>query len=654
MLSRLKMVVSSLLIGLMWGSLTGIVESLVHLAVGSNPFLEKFVIVDSIVVFAAIWSILGLFVGLTLSFLWTTEAGRTGLFLHLFFFLFSVFYAICYYVNIAFLPEMFAKSSLLFNASLLVALVLLGRALYKKIATRLLDKRYGWRAIAAVWFLIIASGILAGFWPSSRETGEAALSSPQITGEVRNYNVLFILIDTLRKDHMSLYGYGKDTTPNIKKYFGDGVWFTRAFAQSSHTKPSTASLLTSLHVSSHNVSRLTTGLPAEAVTAAEIFKSLGYETAMFSVNSFVSPFFGFDQGVDHFFAYRPREISSTGLYNVLFKLARHPFWITRRVSKFALSLVKRLDVRRLVTSGTARKVTDDSATEALLAWLEEKSEERFFTYIHYLGPHSPYNPPSPYNELYIPHPEAKRPTNPRFGGFLPFSEAKPLPQEELENMMGQYDGEINRIDDQIGRIAGKLRELNLDKRTLVVITADHGEEFYDHKGWVHGHSLYNEVIGVPLLIWQPDLINRNGPVDALVQHIDLLPTILGLLGYHPPASMQGESFAEWLIDVTAPIEDRRIITELDLGGLGARSIISDGYKYIYSFAGLERSHQLFDLRDDQSELRDLSGREASLAAKLAEKLEDARQASSRAGFKSKEVELNEELKGELKELGYIQ
>jgi arylsulfatase A-like enzyme len=638
----------------MWGSLTGLVESLVHLGLGTNPSLGRFVIVDSIVVYAAIWAILGLFAGLALSLIWRQETGRMSLFLNLFFFLFSVFYAIGYYVNVTFLPEVFAKMSLLFDACLLAALVLIGRTLYSKIALRLGGRSPRWRTIAAVWLLFVASGMLIGFWPSSREGGGGTLSSPQVSGEVRDYNVLLILIDTLRKDHMSLYGYGKDTTPHIKKYFGEGMWFARAFAQSSHTKPSTASLLTSLYVSSHNMSRLTTGLPAESVTAAEVFKSLGYNTAMFSVNSFVSPFFGFDQGVDYFFAYHPREITSMGLYNMLFKVERNPLWITRRLSKAALRLVDRLDVRRLTMPGTERKVSDESATDALLQWLEDNREERFFAYIHYLGPHSPYDPPPPYDELYIPHPNAMRPINPKFGGFLPFSEAKPIPREELENMVGQYDGEINLIDDQIGRIAKKLGDLKLDRKTLVIITADHGEEFYDHKGWLHGHSLYNEVIGVPLLLWQPELINRSGPVDAIVQHIDLLPTILELLGYRPPAHMQGESFAEWLIDSTASLEDRHIITEIDLGGLGARSIISDGYKYIYSFYGLERSRQLFDLRDDQAETHDLSESEASLAQKLGEKLEESRQASSQGGFISKEVQLNEELKGELKELGYIE
>ena len=650
----------SLVISVACGSLTGLLEAVYLLTVGPNPYLNRLAIINYIIVYSVIWGIAGLPAGIAISIISKLVKLNIRLSLTLFFVLFSIYYLAGYYTNSYLLPGFYSIPSLIFDAALFISLAVLGVWTYRRIAGNVSAGKtdvhgyFKWRYAVMLWMGCILVGVAAGAWPRMTPSYHDDSLSPPGGISDPSYNVLIISIDTLRKDHMSFFGYERKTTPNIERHFKDGVWFPNAYSQASHTKPSTASLLTSLYVSTHKMSHITAGLPEEVVTATEIFQALEYKTSIFSTNNFVSPFFGFDQGVDYFYVARERDINASGLVNITVRISRDSPSFMRRMSRGLLKLIRRLEVGVDSTSLKTADVNDESATAEFIDWIEKIGDARFFTYIHFIAPHSPYHPPAPFDELYIPYPGVKLRRIPELNGLLPFDEGSPMPEDELANMVGQYDGEINFIDNQVGIIMDRLQSLDLDKNTLVVVTADHGEEFFDHNGYGHGLSLFNEVINVPLILRQPSLIRRTGEIEINVQQVDLLPTILDLLGYPVPTFLQGASFSELLTDTADVYEDHRIITELDFIIQGARSIILGDDKLIYSFHGLEKSTMLFDLESDENEKVVLNDEKPEMLNALSRELEEVRMHSVRNDLQSDKLFLNETIKEELRALGYIE
>ncbi len=348
-----------------------------------------------------------------------------------------------------------------------------------------------------------------GFWATPVLTAAEPKNKP---------NIVVYLIDTLRADHTSLYGYFRDTTPFLKKLGAEGVVFDDCQAQSTWTKPSVATLLTSLHTPAHGIDEFTDTIPAGATTLAAALRKAGYVTASIIGNPFSGRNSGLERGVDHLFEYPA---------------------IQRR--------------RRRVEGAT------DSAALNRVAfqWLEKHRGEPFFLYLHSTDPHAPYRPPkmteakfadpAESEEFQRDYEKLKQMTGP-YGGGAVFNRrqarAKGVdPDLWVRRAIDRYDAEALFNDRNIELLVEKLKDLGVLENTLIVVVSDHGEEFLEHGWTTHGHSLYEEVTRVVFLMWNPRLIPAPQRVEEPVGLIDVTPTILDLVGVPPEGLMQGRSLA---------------------------------------------------------------------------------------------------------------
>jgi arylsulfatase A-like enzyme len=339
-------------------------------------------------------------------------------------------------------------------------------------------------------------------------TADLALSDVRITrplGEVASFgtparNVIVLLIDTLRASKVHAY-YPKTRvkTPVLDALASEGALFERPQAPENWTKPSVASVLTSLHPATHGTKEDASKLPRSALTLGEVYQKAGFKTASFIANGYVSNAFGFDQGWDHYTNYI-REARST----------------------------------------TAATVFGEAE-----AWIEKNRDRRFFVYIQTIDPHVPYDPPDRFLKMYDPAPYDGQVQNRRT--HLMLDEAKKNPQKyrftprDKERLEALHDGEISYHDEELGKFMAKISELGLDANTIIVVTSDHGEEFQEHGSWGHGHSVYQELLGVPLMFRWPGVIPAGQRIGPVVSTLDIGPTVLEATGLPIPEEFEGRS-----------------------------------------------------------------------------------------------------------------
>jgi len=419
------------------------------------------------------------------------------------------------------------------------------------------------------------------------------------------------MVDTLRQDHLGCYGWHRDTSPSLDALAVDSVRFTRAYAPAPWTLPSAASVVTGLYPSSHGATKLRSRLPTQVTTLAELMKEEGYATAGVVSHTIVSSRWNFHQGFDVFL-----ESEARG----------------------------------------HEHVSTDGVTRQAQAVLREVSrrEEPFFLLVHYFDPHYDY----------IRHPEYgfAAPAAGRLDGTQTIQELRELTDmtpEEVGLVMDLYDEEIRHTDGGIGRLISSLRELGLYDDTVIVFTADHGEEFMGH-GWIgHTRTLYDELVKVPLLIRSPRLAGAAGTVTEPVSLVSLTPTILDLAG----------------IDVEKPWFQADSLVPLMLAGAGEGEGVvfaevdfvplkrAYDYKTTHKKAVATRDYklirddetgriELYNLRNDPMEQQDLSLVSPDLVEEIIPMLEAgiARSRGEEPG--SEELDLTPEEMDRLKSLGY--
>ena len=378
--------------------------------------------------------------------------------------------------------------------------------------------------------------------------------------------VLVYLVDTLRPDHLSVYGYPRATSPYLNVFAADAVVFENAYAPTSWTKPSTASLLTGLEPAHHGVTRSAHVVAPESRMLAERLAEVGYQTAAFSANPWILPEWGFAQGFDHFQSLGPMPGA-------------------------------------------------DVMVDAVLAQLAARTGAPFFYYVHAIDPHGPYRPPAHRKVPWLRTGTVA--ANPRDLG-------PDTPRALLEDTVSAYDAEIAFGDEHFGRLLRKLMEAGLYERALIVFTSDHGEQFVEHGLGGHGRTLFQEVVRVPLLVKFPG--NRHGGrrVADTVSLIDVVPTVLAAVGQPIDERLDGIDLLAAL-DGADPVDPgRELFFDLDLlHGAGtrnrARGMLADGMKYLAMEVPAER-RLLFDLGRDPGEQHDLSKQRPVLVARLAETL----------------------------------
>ncbi|MCS6797811.1 MAG: sulfatase-like hydrolase/transferase [Myxococcota bacterium] len=375
----------------------------------------------------------------------------------------------------------------------------------------LLERRpFGWMLRA--WgspafgaFVVASAAVGSAFVGSDAEARPALRERPAAPPQARN--VLFIVVDTLRADHLPVYGYARGRTPHLDAFARDAVRFEQFFVNASWTRPSFASLLTGRLPTNHAVMDKADALPAEVVTLAEAMGEAGWYTAGFVTNYNVAPFFAFDQGFDEYHYLEPDFVLGADDH----------------AAKLLLVQALRQRIESMLAARPGRAYQDaETVNRELFAWLDRAPRDRpWLLFVGYMDPHDPYFV-HPYNgEGY------SRAANPR-----------PRP-EEAPRLRALYDGEITYWDEHFGRLLSELRRRGLYDETLVVVTSDHGEEFMDHGGYWHGTTLYDEQLRVPLLVKLPGNERGGTVVRDWRQSIDVMPTLLARMGIAIPEGVQG-------------------------------------------------------------------------------------------------------------------
>jgi uncharacterized protein (TIRG00374 family) len=325
-------------------------------------------------------------------------------------------------------------------------------------------------------------------------------------------NVLFVVVDTLRADHLPAYGYTAGKTPHLDAFARDAVRFEQAFANASWTRPSFASLLTGRYASSHGVMAKDAALPDGAQTLAESFAAAGYRTGGIVTNYNVAPFYNFQQGFDDYTYLRPNYL----------------FGASDTAAKLSLiQIAKRVDdtLRGKLNAVKPGSAYHDAPTvnRELFAWLAQAKQggAPWLSFVAYMDPHDPYFV-HPYNGF----------------GYSRSAHVKPRP-DEADKLRKLYDGEITFWDEHFGELVAKLKSEGLYDDLTIVITADHGEEFMDHGGFWHGTTLYDEQLHVPLYVKLPRGERAGTTVQHWVESVDVMPTLLGLAKLPIPEAVQG-------------------------------------------------------------------------------------------------------------------
>jgi arylsulfatase A-like enzyme len=496
-------------------------------------------------------------------------------------------------------------------------------------------------AVAGLLLLAGGSyGAVRGFGAFGTATPAPTATGPVTAGAERP-NVVFILIDTLRADHLGAYGYARPTSPVLDAFAAESVLFESAFSQSSWTKPATASLLTSRYPSQHQCFLEKQQLPASETTLPQYLQRAGYTTAMLSGNPWVTPDYGFDRGTDHFFSAYDERFARVTLYMMALK----------RLSKLVDAKARPYNRLKLLVQGEmSSEERDQVLTKEAFRWLDANTQEPFFLYLHYMSPHHPYEGVPPYDK-FVPDPSLEPVTYYPTKSYYFFEQGEELPDAQREDMVARYDGDILHIDGLIGELLGKLRELKLEDETLVVVTSDHGEEFFDHRNWGHGQSIYNELIHVPLIIRFPKRFTAGRRVSEPVQTIDVLPTLLELAGAPLPSGIAGKTLLPVLRGEDAT--PREAYSELLYRYGDSRSLVRGGQKLMRTKKGEELREEVFDLGADPREQRaaavDGNGG-AALQSRLTEVQSWAEQ--NKTG-ETADAAISDEQKDRLKALGYM-
>ncbi len=436
-------------------------------------------------------------------------------------------------------------------------------------------------------------------------------------------NIILIVVDSLRADRLGSYGNRHNTSPNIDAVARDGVLFSNAIAESPWTLPSHASIFTSLYVSAHGVYRDTDRLHTKAVTLAETLHEAGYVTGAFVCAPFLNKKYGFDQGFE-----------------------------TYDQSLSAHSHV-----------GSHRAITSEPLTRMAKEWLSARGPEPFFLFLHYWDVHYDYIPPAPFDTIF----------DPAYRGTLDGRDISErtdltadLPREDLEHLFAIYDGEIAYTDHHLGDLFSFMKRTGLWDETVLVITSDHGDELLDHGQTGHWHTVYQELIKVPLIIRDPRLRRRGIEAGELVELVDLYPTFLEMAGAEPPPhEIEGVSLVPLLAGKDVPWEDvgyaetfrgnlDRIGRPTDLAV--HRSIQAGGLKLIQRLREPEQL-LLFDLDADPGELRDIAAGRPEDVEALKGGLEAWAEEQAQKGWElrlSGEHTLDEETLEQLRSLGYVE
>jgi len=442
-------------------------------------------------------------------------------------------------------------------------------------------------------------------------------------------NVILITIDALRRDHLGCYGYHRNTSPNIDSLAERGVVFKQAISNAPYTKASFKSIMTSTYPFSfggyHTVK--------PRLKIAEILKQNGYYTAAFPTNPLLSASSGYADGFAVFEDPFKKADSSTRIRNRLQQIRRYID------QKFGFDLVKLYlfykTLHNFIHPSPLQYMpcaSGNIVTQELMSTITNNKDRCLFIWTHYMDVHVPYNPliqmPDE-SHNYLSSREIFR-LNAKLRRLIDLPRKKEdktaITQVELKKLINLYDGEIKYVDEQIGSLVNQLKKLHLLENTLIIITADHGEEFWEHGalghlGINHCTHMYDALLRVPLIISHPQLCRRL--ITDQVTLLDIAPTVVDILGLPQVKQFQGKT----LLPVINGTEKREggVISEASASNKfkGSEAISMDeprivshrtqGWKYIYNESGQD---ELYHLENDPGETQNMIDAEPEIAAEL--------------------------------------
>jgi arylsulfatase A-like enzyme len=464
-------------------------------------------------------------------------------------------------------------------------------------------------AVKLLWHQTDAPEGLAGITaPRGEGKGAGPYPSVPLTFTAPR-NVILIVIDTLRADHLSCYGYARATSPSIDRLAAEGALFERAIVQKPSTSPSVATILSGTYPYTHGIYTVRDWLPDKVLTLPEMLRSRGMRTGGVVTNVNLSRAFNFQQGFDDY-----------------------------------------------IEVGTTEGPSDSApATKAALEWIEENRDEPFFLYLHYLDPHAPYTPPPPFRGTFDGDALSDRyhgpepPIGPTYLGEIHKESVIENGSRDVDLYVQRYDEEILYVDSAIGRLLERLRVLGLEESTLVVLTSDHGESLGEHKFFFgHGHVPFEDNVRVPLILWYPPGVAGGQRVGTIVESVSIVPTVLDALRVDYPVRFEGPSL--WRHLPAGAGADREAVAFIEVRKTKEtlmNSIRTDRWKLIHNPAGIDlardplrvrvllnpgrlerlwwaahdgpavkRVWELYDLQADPGEVHDLARERPEIAREL--------------------------------------
>jgi arylsulfatase A-like enzyme len=514
------------------------------------------------------------------------------------------------------------------------------------LAASVLRPRYRW---ARAWALVTLTLVLLVFvpYPPSPAAPEEAMARAAAVALPTRPDVVLVSIDTLRADHLGAYGRSPTITPEMDRIAREGIVFTRALASSPWTTPSVASMLTGLPTLRHGAGRpLSAGftfrrspLEGRFTTLAERFAAAGYRTRAVVANAFLSREAGMAQGFESF-----ETPASTAMM---------------------AAFMRDLPLTRLIVSLTPPARWGDyraqGLTDAALRWLGETDPRPLFLWVHYLDPHSPYQADPALLDPAVLADQMRQDQPPVredgtvigdtfVGTDLVRSGSLWLGPRDRDRLRRYYAGEVAYTDAHVGRLFESLRTRGTKRPVVAALTADHGEEFWDHGHFEHGHDYYREVTWVPLLFWGAGSVPAGATVASVAGLVDVAPTLVELAGLpamEPQALDEGRSLvARWR---TPDAEVPPRFAGGNLYGLPAVLVEDGRWRFVLRANGVQ---ELYDPTQDPLERHNLAFDHPEVAERYRQALEPQLAALMHTGDATSATRLTQEQLEALKALGY--
>ena len=465
--------------------------------------------------------------------------------------------------------------------------------------------------------------------------------------------VIVFLGDTLRADHLDMYGYGRETAPFLSRLASEGTRFSETISQGTWTKVSVPTLLTSVYPTSHGIVNMPDRLPSNVTTLAEALRASGFATFQTSSVSFTGRLTNLHQGVE--VLHERSSIDNDDLGHSSAKTAR-------------------------------------TYVDRFLSWLDDHHDVPFYAFIHAFDPHFVYEPYPPYDLLWASpagkdeHEARLEQMREHFGddirqgdgnrfGARNFPTAAELEEAGVDaeaynaHLLDWYDGSIRGMDAELARLMEGLRERGLVDDTLLAFVSDHGEEFFEHGwGW-HGNTVYRESVNVPMMLWWPGVVPSGTVVDEVVESISLMPTLLELAGVAVPEEAQGQSLLPLLVDGGDPaalgweprpaFSERKRMESNDERApydVDQYAIVLDGWKLVHNIEPPEgmSEYELYDYAEDSLDLHDVADEHPEVVARLQQVLvERLRYMEARKLETDDAGDLSPEELQRLRSLGYV-